>query len=512
MFQTGPFKCSLPSHSLQPLSFHTLIFFSLFLSFLLNALNSLMGFLRRLFGAKKHNPPPSDGAPPKPVKDKKTWNFVKQSTRYKSTTLLSLNKNNFDPSTSSAPFSDSLDANKHAIAVAAATAAVAEAALAAAHAAAEVVRLTSGNGPAAGRPTTASHPRQTAEDTSAAVRIQSAFRGYLARRALRALKALVKLQALVRGHIVRKQTTDMLRRMQTLVRLQSRARATRGNLSDNMHSFKSSLSHYPVPEDYQHSLYGYSTKFDGSILKRCSSNANFRDVDLEKARFGSHWLDNWMEENSWSQTRDGSLKNGHLDDEKSDKILEVDTWKPHLNSHHSSGSSFQPAHHYLSSDYNNENFVAYESPSKRSSKTLYPSLSSREALPFGSLKLHKGKEEASLRNVEDSPQAFSASSGLGSGARRGPFTPTKSECAWSVFSGYSGHPNYMSNTESSRAKVRSHSAPRQRIEFERYGSSRRSLQGYYDAGPSSDRDSDFRSKAYSTTNSSLNRIGSTNLR
>lgn len=297
-----------------------------------------------------------------------------------------------------------------------------------------------------------------------------------------------------------------------------------------------------VPEDYQHSLYGYSTKFDGSILKvhvvlptntsldgepinmisplnsfsifilqRCSSNANFRDVDLEKARFGSHWLDNWMEENSWSQTKDGSLKNGHLDDEKSDKILEVDTWKPHLNSHHSSGS-FQPAHHYLSSDYNNDNFVVYESPSKRSSKSLYPSLSSREALPFGSLKLHKGKEEASLRNVEDSPHAFSASSGLGSGSRRGPFTPTKSECAWSVFSGYSGHPNYMSNTESSRAKVRSHSAPRQRIEFERYGSTRRSLQGFWDAGPSSDRDSDFRSKAYSTTNSSLNRIGSANLR
>ncbi|KAG2384842.1 uncharacterized protein HKW66_Vig0119340 [Vigna angularis] len=595
-----------------------------------------MGFLRRLFGAKKHhNPPPSDGSVPKPAKDKKTWSFVKQSTRYKSTTLPSLN--NFDPSTSSAPFSDSLDANKHAIAVAAATAAVAEAALAAAHAAAEVVRLTSGNGPPAGKPATASHPRLAAENIAAAVKIQSAFRGYLAkrmyliwffnvvavdchlrgpsenvavslerikgprkfremdkwvicgsenmsephvlmslctpkitpnvkwpcfnpfprswtsvleghchvakflilkaRRALRALKALVKLQALVRGHIVRKQTTDMLRRMQTLVRLQSRARATRGNLSDNMHSFKSSLSHYPVSEDYQHSLYGYSTKFDGSVLKvhvvlsantsfyecldgepinmispilqRCSSNANFRDVDMEKARFDSHWLDNWMEENSWSQTRDGSLKTGHLDDEKSDKILEVDTWKPHLNS---SGSSFQAAHHYLSSDYNNENFVAYESPSKRSSKTLYPSLSSREVLPFGSLKLHRGKEEASLRNVEDSPQAFSASSRRGSGSRRGPFTPTKSECAWSVFSGYSGHPNYMSNTESSRAKVRSHSAPRQRIEFERYGSTRRSLQGFWDAGPSSDRDSDFRSKGYPTTNSSLNRIGSANLR
>jgi len=223
------------------------------------------------------------------------------------------------------------------------------------------------------------------------------------------------------------------------------------------------------------------------MLQRCSSNANFRDVDLEKARFGSHWLDNWMEENSWSQTRDGSLKTCHLDDEKSDKILEVDTWKPHLNSHH-----------YLSSDYNNnENFVAYESPSKRSSR--------EGVLPFGSLKLHRGKEEASLRNVEDSPQAFSASSRHGSGSRRGPFTPTKSECAWSVFSGYSGHPNYMSNTESSRAKVRSHSAPRQRIEFERYGSTRRSLQGFWDAGPSSDRDS-------TTNTTSLNRIGSANLR
>ncbi|KAG4939706.1 hypothetical protein GLYMA_16G196900v4 [Glycine max] len=477
-----------------------------------------MGFLRRLFGGKKHhNPPPSSDAS-KPSKDKKTWSFVKHSTRYKPNTLpTTLNNNsNFDPSTSSSPFPESLDANKHAIAVAAATAAVAEAALAAAHAAAEVVRLTSSTGCASSLPAAAPQSRRVAnETTAAAVKIQSAFRGYLARRALRALKALVKLQALVRGHIVRKQTSDMLRRMQTLVRLQSRARATRGNLSDNMHSFKSSLSHYPVPEDYQHSLRAYSTKFDGSILKRCSSNANFRDIDVEKARFGSHWLDSWMEENSWRQTRDASLKNGHLDDEKSDKILEVDTWKPHLNSHHSSGSSFQTSsHHYLSSDYNNENFVAYESPSKRSSKALNPSLSSREVLPFGSLKSHKGKEEAALQNVEDSPQAFSASSRLGSDARRGPFTPTKSECAWSFFSGYPGHPNYMANTESSRAKVRSHSAPRQRMEFERYGhSTRRSLQGLWEAGPSSDRDSDFRSKAYATTTSScLNRIGSANLR
>lgn len=244
-------------------------------------------------------------------------------------------------------------------------------------------------------------------------------------------------------------------------------------------------------------------------LQRCSSNANFRDIDLERARFGSNWLDSWMEENTWS----ASLKNGHPDDEKSDKILEVDTWKPHLNSHH----SFQAAHHYLSSDYNHENFMVYESPSKCSSKAHNPSLSSREVLSLGSLKHHKGKEEtaasASSRTAENSPQAFSASSRLGSGSRRGHFTPTKSECSWGFFGGYPGYPNYMAYTESSKAKVRSHSAPRQRLEFERYGSTRSSVQGLWEEGSTdSVRDYDLRSnKAYSTT-SSLNRIGSTNLR
>lgn len=63
------------------------------------------------------------------------------------------------------------DDNKHAIAVAAATAAVAEAALAAAHAAAEVVRLTSGGN-------RAFYDGERLRGL-AAVKIQSAFRAYL---------------------------------------------------------------------------------------------------------------------------------------------------------------------------------------------------------------------------------------------------------------------------------------------------------------------------------------------
>jgi len=127
-----------------------------------------MNFLRRLFGGKKHrNPPPEP--PTNNKKDKRTWSFTKNNTRQKT------NKNS-DPSTSS--FSDNYDANKHAIAVAAATAAVAEAALAAAHAAAEVVRLTS-NTAAGGPRTPTTGRRRLSEEIDGAVKIQSAFRGYL---------------------------------------------------------------------------------------------------------------------------------------------------------------------------------------------------------------------------------------------------------------------------------------------------------------------------------------------
>lgn len=111
--------------------------------------------------------------------------------------------------------------SKHAIAVAAATAAAADAAVAAAKAAVAVVRLTSGN---RGR---------EKEIHWAAVKVQSAFRGYLARKALRALKGLVKIQALVRGYLVRKRAAATLHSMQALIRAQAAVRSQSARNSIN---------------------------------------------------------------------------------------------------------------------------------------------------------------------------------------------------------------------------------------------------------------------------------------
>ncbi|KAG9159770.1 hypothetical protein Leryth_007785 [Lithospermum erythrorhizon] len=58
----------------------------------------------------------------------------------------------------------------------------------------------------------------------AATKAQAAFRGYLARRAFRALKGIIRLQALIRGHLVRRQAVATLHCMQAIIKLQALGR------------------------------------------------------------------------------------------------------------------------------------------------------------------------------------------------------------------------------------------------------------------------------------------------
>lgn len=395
-------------------------------------------------------------------------------------------------------YADGVDPNKHAIAVAAATAAVAEAAVAAAQAAAAVVRLTSSGRSAA--PSAYVSAGFSAREEWAVIKIQSLFRGYLARRALRALKALVKLQALVRGHIVRKQTADMLRRMQALVRAQARARAGRAQISESSHSSgKSSQFHHPgpaTPEKFEHAIRAKNMKQDqSSMLKRNSSKASGRNIiDQDKTHLSRNWSDRRLDEGSWDQ-QGSSIRAGATDDEKSDKILEIDTGKPNFTPKRR--NLFQSSHHGVASDQISHSFTT--SKDSTTHQTV-PSPSSCEVQSLSPLKFCQEVEEGSFCTADNSPQFYSASSRAGS-SRRGPFTPTKSDGSRSYLSGYSDHPNYMAYTESSKAKARSFSAPKQRPQYERSSSTKRySVHGFGDSRSNAQRVSamhaNFTSKAY----------------
>ncbi|XP_072963636.1 protein IQ-DOMAIN 22-like [Typha angustifolia] len=350
---------------------------------------------------------------------------------------------------------DQEEESKRAIAVAAATAAVAEAAVAAAQAAAAVVRLTSsGRCVGFGK-----------REEWAAVKIQSAFRGYLARRALKALRGLVKLQALVRGNIVRKQAAETLRCMQALVRVQARARACRAIRSERVRPDKSTRSHPgpPTPEKYEHSTRTNGSKSDrsGSLVRNSSKSAGADAVDRERSHSsGWNWLDRWIEERYWNNQE---VTSAAIDDDKSAKILEVDPGKPQFNSKRRSN------HNNMQSSCSNSRSYATvpDSPSKDST-TAQLSIRSPSTVDMRQ-SLSPLRFPADAAEISESPHYYSATSRPGS-SRRGPFTPSKSECSRSLF-GFSDYPSYMANTESSRAKVRSQSAPKQRpAEYEKSGS------------------------------------------
>ncbi|GJS07623.1 IQ-DOMAIN 14-like protein [Tanacetum coccineum] len=98
--------------------------------------------------------------------------------------------------------------NKHDIAIAATATAAADAVVACPQALVVVVRLSTDD-----RGTLLSGGEKWA-----ATKIQSVYRGHLARRALRALRGLVKFQALVKGFLVRKRVAATLYSMQALLR------------------------------------------------------------------------------------------------------------------------------------------------------------------------------------------------------------------------------------------------------------------------------------------------------
>ncbi|KFK38994.1 hypothetical protein AALP_AA3G186300 [Arabis alpina] len=280
--------------------------------------------------------------------------------------------------------------NKHAIAVAAATAAAADAAVAAAQAAVAVVRLTSnGRGYSGGNGFTGNTMERWA-----AVKIQTVFKGYLARKALRALKGLVKLQALVRGFLVRKRASETLHSMQALIRAQTSVRSQRINRNNMFHP--------------RHSL----ERFDDS---RSEIHSKRISISVEKQN---------------------NNINNNVYDETSPKIVEIDTYKTKSRSKRMNIAVSECGDDFI---YQGKDFE-WSFPGE---KCKFPT--AQNTPRFSSL-------------VANNHYYYT------------PPSPAKSVCRDACFRpSYPGlmTPSYMANTQSFKAKVRSHSAPRQRPDRKR---------------------------------------------
>ncbi|KAF8118922.1 hypothetical protein N665_0002s0223 [Sinapis alba] len=97
------------------------------------------------------------------------------------------------------------------------------------------------------RATATRFPGKSNEE-AAAILIQTIFRGYLARRALRAMRGLVRLKLLMEGSVVKRQAANTLKCMQTLSRVQSQIRARRIRMSEENQARQKQLLHKHAKE------------------------------------------------------------------------------------------------------------------------------------------------------------------------------------------------------------------------------------------------------------------------
>ncbi|XP_027352619.1 protein IQ-DOMAIN 31-like isoform X2 [Abrus precatorius] len=173
----------------------------------------------------------------------------------------------------------------------------------------------------------------------AATKAQAAFRGYLARRAFRALKGIIRLQALIRGHLVRRQAVVTLCCMYGIVKLQALVRGGRVRQSDVGFEFCDKRNLLKSLDGKFGEPVGISTKIsrlsaNRFICKLLASSTTITALHLQYLSGDPNslfsWLERWSASYFWkpvpqpkkirdskSQRKQGNISNGEAQISKS---------------------------------------------------------------------------------------------------------------------------------------------------------------------------------------------------
>ncbi|KAJ6699126.1 BINDING PROTEIN putative-RELATED [Salix purpurea] len=388
-------------------------------------------------------------------KSKKKW-FGKQQLDLDSTSLENVTMQSPPPQPEEVKLIETTnEENQQAYSVPVVTAAVAEHAPITAQTSTEVFQQTKVN----------KYVGKSKEEV-AAIKIQTAFRGYMARRALRALRGLFRLKSLMEGPTIKRQATHTLRCMQTLARVQSQIHTRRIRMSEENQALQRQLLHakelesLQIGEEWDDSLQSKEqieanmlNKFEAAVRRERALAYSFSHQQAWKnssrpvnpmfmsgnPSWGWSWLERWMAAHPW----------------ESQSMTEKE-----LNNDHSSVKSASPSitggdisKSYARYQLNSDKLIPRESerPTKTTSLQL-PSTPNKPAASTVARKLKSASPRSSIGGVDD--ESRSVASVQSDRSRRHSIAGSSVRDDGSLGSS-PALPSYMVPTKSARAKSRS---------------------------------------------------------